>query len=113
MIRIVTSIALPLAVTVPAWAAEPHVGRWAIDPQACVIGGDTARTAPLTVTPTTLKWLVSCTVGKMYKAGTTLYIEARCSKEGGRRSVPVALETRGERLAVTWDGVRVEMQRCR
>ena len=45
--------------------------------------GDTLTPAPLTVTPTSLRWAAeSCTIGKMYKADRALYIEGRCSSGG-------------------------------
>ena len=64
------------------FAAEAQVGRWAVDLQQCEDGGDT-KAAPLTVTTGALRWGSEyCTIGKMYKAERTLYIEGRCSRTG-------------------------------
>ena len=100
--------ALALACACPAFAQEPQFGRWAVDAQHC--SGDT-KAGPLVVTA----WSASlasetCTFGKMYKADRGLYIDGRCSN-GVRH--PISLELHGERLAVTWNGERMEMQRCR
>ena len=52
----VKAMAIVLALASPACATEPQVGRWAVDPQNCTGGGDTYRSAALTVTPRTLSW---------------------------------------------------------
>ena len=106
--------AVIVALTVSATAEEQQVGRWAVDAQHCGYGGDTRKTAPLTVTATTLKWSdESCTIGKMYKADRALYIEGRCSNSAGLMTKhPITLAMKGERLAVTWNGEHIEMQRC-
>ena len=104
---------LVLACVAPAHASEPQVGRWAVDAQACSRGGDTQRSAPLTVTPTSLRWATEfCTIGKMYKADRALYIEGRCSRDGMMARHAITLAMKGERLAVTWNGAQTEMQRC-
>jgi hypothetical protein len=100
----------------PACAEEPINGRWAIDPQGCQIDGDTSETAPLYVTDKTLTWWVaSCRVGKSYKVGNALYIQARCSNEGSRHSISVKLDlVSRDRLAVTWDRGKIpDMRRCK
>jgi hypothetical protein len=91
-----------------AAANEPQVGRWAADPQSC------SGAASLTVTATTVRRSEeSCTIGKMYKADRALYIEGRCSSGGTVTRHPITLQMKGERLAVTWNGERLqEMQRC-
>jgi hypothetical protein len=102
-----------LAFAAPASANEPQVGRWAADAQYCAGSGDTFQTAPLTVTPTSLRWASeSCTIGKMYKADRALYIEAHCSSGATTTRHPVTLAMRGGHLAVTWNGAQTEMQRC-
>jgi hypothetical protein len=109
-------IASMLMLGAPAHAEEPINGRWAIDPQGCMIEGDTSSTAPLYVTDTTLKWFVaSCRVGTSYKIGNALYIQARCSSEGMKSSTPVKLDlVSRDKLAVTWDRGKIEhMQRCK
>ncbi len=98
-----------------ALAVEPFVGRWAINPIGCTSDGDTSQTAPLIATNTSINWFVaSCRIGKMYKVGQAVHIQAHCSSEGKIRSTPVTLEARGDRMRVTWDGVKVEeMRRCK
>jgi len=96
-----------------ALAVEPQVGRWAAEAQNCNGGGDTHSSAPLTVTPTTLRWAAeSCTIGKMYKADRALYIEARCSTGGMMTGHPITLAMKGEQLDVTWNGEHSDMKRC-
>jgi hypothetical protein len=92
----------------PAFANELHFGRWAAHPQSC------SGAASLTVTATTLRRSAeSCTIGKMYKADRALYIEGRCSSGSTVTRHPITLQMKGERLAVTWNGERLqEMQRC-
>jgi hypothetical protein len=113
-VGIVLAISLGLADL--AYAEEPINGRWAIDPQGCKIDGDTSETASLYVTNKTLKWWVAdCRVGKSYKVGNALYIQARCSNEGARHSLSVKLDlVSRDRLAVTWGGSKTsEMRRCK
>jgi len=94
---------------VPAFASEPQFGQWAADPQDC------SGAASLTVTATMVRRSEeSCTIGKMYKADRALYIEGRCSSGGTVNRHPITLQMKGDRLAVTWNGERLqEMQRCR
>ena len=121
MTKIINEAALAALVcgtmlAMPVNAAEPILGRWAIDPEGCKVEGDTAETAPLFVTQNTVKWFVAhCTVGKSYKVGKALYIQARCSGEGKRYTIPITLDlVAPDRLAVTWDRSRVkDMMRCR
>jgi len=102
-----------LGVAASAFAAEPHHGRWAAEPQNCTGGGDTYKSSALTVTPRTLSWASEyCTIGKMYKADRALFIEGRCSKGGLATTHPITLAMKGERLAVTWNGERSELRRC-
>ena len=98
----------------PAFAVEQQVGRWAVDASHCGGSGDTHQSAPLTVTPTSMRWAgESCTIGKMYKADRALYIEGRCSNgDGLMKKHPITLAMKGERLAVTWNGEHTEMSRC-
>ena len=72
----------------PALSQEPINGRWAIDPQGCRIDGDSSETASLYIAARTIKWWVAdCRIGKSYKVGNALYIQARCSNEGARHSL--------------------------
>ena len=91
------------------------MGRWSIDPTGCTTEGDTASTAPLYATTTTVKWFVaSCRIGKMYKVGRAVHLQAHCTNEGRTVSTPITLDARGDRLRVIWDGVKVEeMRRCK
>src|SRR5262245_60818820 len=96
-----------------AHAVEPQHGRWATDPQFCNGFGDTHRSAPLIVTPTTLTWAAEfCAIGKIYKADRALYIEGRCSDGGALTRRPITLAMKGQRMAVSWGGERNEMRRC-
>ena len=106
---------LVLATIDGAMAAEPFIGRWAIDPAGCTAEGDTSSTAPLYATATSVKWFVAhCRIGKMYKIGYAVHIQARCSNEGKMVTTPITLDARGDRMRVTWDGVKVkEMRRCK
>ncbi|HMK79306.1 MAG TPA: hypothetical protein VK438_06630 [Xanthobacteraceae bacterium] len=112
-IRVIVLAAL-IGAADTAFASEPQVGRWAVDASSCHGAGDTHRTAPLTVTPTSMRWAgESCTIGKMYKADQALYIEGRCSNgDGLMKKHPITLAMKGEHLAVTWNGEHTEMQRC-
>ncbi len=94
---------------------ESFVGRWSIDPAGCASEGNTAATAPLIATATSVRWFAAeCKFARMYKVGHTVHIQARCTNEGRVVSTPITLEARGDRLRVTWDGVRVQdMRRCR
>lgn len=107
--------AVLLVVCGVAHAAEPFIGRWAINPVGCTIDGDTSETAPLVATATTIKWFVaSCKIAKMYKTGSAVHIQARCSAEGQASMTPITLDARGDRMRVTWDGSKVEdMRRCK
>ena len=101
------AIAVLLLSAAQAFAAEPQFGRWSADPQNC------SGVSSLTVTPTTVQRSSEfCTIGKMYKADRALYIEGRCSNGGLMTRHPITLAMKGERLAVTWNGERIEMQRC-
>lgn len=95
----------------PAFAAEPWVGRWAVNQNACGFGGSSATTAALVVNDTSLNWYSGhCRIGKMYKLGQTAYIDARCS-DG---DVPVTLDPRGDQMRVTWNrGKAEDLQRCK
>jgi len=98
----------------PADAAEAFVGRWAISPQACTGYGNTLLTAPLVASDTTVRWYQgACRIGKMYKLGTAVYIQAHCDGET-TADTPITLDARGaDRLRVTWNrGKTEELRRC-
>ena len=94
-----------------ALAVEPFVGRWAVKLEACTGQGDTAATASLVATDSSLWWFDGyCRIGKMYKAGTAVYLEARCGAKG---DVPVTLDAKGDRMRVTWNRAKAEeLRRC-
>ena len=113
MKAIVVAALVTMSAVSRAYAAEPQFGRWAADAQYCSGGGDSHRSAPLIVTPTTVTWAREfCAIGKMYKAEHALYIEGRCSNGGMMVRHPITLAMKGERLAVTWNGEHSEMRRC-
>ena len=57
-------------------------------------GGDTAQTAALVATDTSLWWFDGyCRIGKMYKA-KAVYVQAHC----GGKDVPVTLDAEGNRM---------------
>jgi hypothetical protein len=95
-------------------AEDPVIGRWAADPSFCEGAGDTQARSPLVVTNYAVRWLGdSCRIGRTYRTGDTVHIEAFCSGEAGERTIPVSLRTHGDRLAVTWDrGALADMRRC-
>lgn len=115
MCRVLLGGLLGLGMITSAHAAEDFVGRWAIDPAGCMSEGDTSATAPLYATTTSIKWFVAhCTIGKMYKVGRAVHIQARCSNEGKIVATPIMLEPRGDRMRVIWNGAKVEdMRRCK
>ena len=112
---VILSSVLVLAMIDSAGAEESFIGRWSIDPAGCTSEGDTASTAPLIATATSVRWFVaSCRIGKMYKIGQEVHLQAHCSNEGKIVSTPITLDARGDRMRVTWDGVKVEeMRRCK
>jgi len=115
IVRIMLITSVVLLAPVSAGAVEPWIGRWATDPAGCKTEGDTASTALLTVTTTSLKWFVSfCRIGKIYRIGNDAHIEAHCSSGGKNGTTPISLKPHGNRMAVIWDGAPAgEMKRCR
>jgi hypothetical protein len=93
-------------------AAESFLGRWAVTPAACQGQGGNAATAPLVATGAWLTWFDGpCRIGKMYKAGHAVYLQAHCPAKG---DVPVTLNASGDRMRVTWGNARFEeMRRCK
>ena len=107
------SCAVALVTTVPANAAEPFVGRWALTPEACSGRGSTAATAVLVAGDTTVQWFAggSCRMHKIYKLGQTIYAQALCA-DG--KNIPITLDARGDRMKVIWAGGKPEeLQRCK
>ena len=93
-----------------AFAAEPFVGRWAVKAEACRGQGNTAQTAALVATDTSLTWFEGyCRIGKMYKA-KAVYVQAHCGEKG---DVAVTLDAQGNRMRVTWGKAKPEdLKRC-
>jgi hypothetical protein len=104
--------AFSAAMASSALAAEAFVGRWALKPELCSAhGGDTAQTAALIATDTSLWWFDGyCRIGKMYKA-QAVYVQAHCGAKG---DVPVTLDARGDRMRVIWNRAKAEdLVRCK
>lgn len=110
-LKAMVAIALLAASSVPSHA-EILSGRWAADEAACE-GGFFAP-SPLVVTSYAVRWQGdSCRIGRMYRAGETVYIQAFCWGAAGERSVPVSLRPHANRLALTWDRTsRADLRRC-
>lgn len=114
-IRWLILAAIACMATAGAALADPLHGRWALDSKACIAEGNSAETAPLTVSDKSIVWFASrCTIRKTYKVGDALHLEARCWTAGTMKDIPVSLVPRGPKLAVTWDRAPAgEMTRCR
>ena len=98
-----------------AEAEEMFIGRWAATPSVCSgFGGSDAKTAALVASGTSVSWYPgSCRIGKMYKLGQAVYIQAHCYGDGGG-DVPITLDPKGDRMKVTWNrGKTEELQRCK
>ena len=110
--HLLVGFALALASSNAAVATEFFVGRWTSNPGVC--SGDDASARPMIVTENSLhRSALSCRIGKMYKAGRAVYIQAYCSVDGRMSTVPITLEERGPRLGVIWNNEQMEeMQRC-
>lgn len=95
-------------------AGEPVTGRWAANPSSCEGFADLGAQSPLVVSNYAVRWQGdSYRIGRMYKTGDTIYIQAFCWSETGEKSIPVSLHPHAGRLSVTWDhGTRGDLQRC-
>ncbi|HEY0300710.1 MAG TPA: hypothetical protein VGC36_05230 [Rhizomicrobium sp.] len=105
-------LAALVASTASCRAADNLNGRWAADEAACE-GGFLSQ-PPLVVTHYAVRWQGdTCRIGRMYKAGDAIYIQALCWGADGERSIPVSLHQRSGRLSLTWDRTpRGEFRRC-
>ncbi|MBS0535656.1 MAG: hypothetical protein JSR72_16490 [Proteobacteria bacterium] len=112
VLRGLSIVALVLAAA-PAVAGETVAGRWGDDVSCGALFF--SANAPLTVTDYAVRWQGdSCRVGRMYKTGDTVHIEALCWDMAGERSVPVSLRPHAGKLAVTWDRARrADLKRCK
>ncbi len=97
-----------------AGAAETVNGRWAADPARCWSDGLTPALSPLVVTGYAVRWLGdTCRIGRMYKTGETVHVEARCWGADGERAIPVSLQPVHGRLQVIWNrATRGDLTRC-
>lgn len=114
--RVLIFIAMTSGLTETAFADDPFLGRWSIDPAGCLASGSTAAMTPLVVTEHTVSWFASsCTIKKSYRIGEGLYLQAQCFSDGKTRVMPIGLHLKGQgRMTVTWDQTTAgEMQRCR
>jgi len=104
--------ALALAAAPALAASDPIAGRWG-DVTSCNAAFFSSD-APLTVTGYAVRWRgESCRVGRMYKTGDVVHIQALCWDMAGERSIPVSLRPHGGKLSVTWDRAhRAELRRC-
>ena len=118
--RVVLTAGVAAAVVVVSYAGsaqatEPFVGRWAATQSACSgIGGSDSKTSALTASDTSVSWYPgSCRIGKMYKLGQAVYLQAHCYGEAGG-DVPITLDAKGDRMKVTWNrGKTEDLQRCK
>ncbi len=96
-----------LSVSSSLHAAEPMTGRWAVDRASCA-------QAALVVSNEALRWSgLNCRIGRSYRTGNTLHMEAFCSDQPSRSSIAVSLRLAGERIFVTWNRrPRGELRRC-
>jgi hypothetical protein len=97
-----------------ALAGNSLIGRWAADPSFCAGAGDTQAQSPLVVTDYSVRWIGdTCRIGRSYRTGDTVHIEALCWSESGERAIPVSLRQQGDRIFVSWGrDTRGELRRC-
>jgi hypothetical protein len=106
---VLVACAIGIGAVSAACAEEAFVGRWAVKPEMCSGNGQTAATAALVATGTSLWWFDGyCRIGKMYKA-RAVYVQAHCGSKG---DIPVTLDAHGDRMRVTWNGSTEQMTRC-
>ena len=105
---------LSVFIATSSQAGESVTGRWAANPSSCEGFAGLGAQSPLVVSNYAVRWQGdTCRIGRMYKTGDTIYIQALCWGEAGEKSIPVSLHPRGNRLSVTWDhGTRGDLQRC-
>src|SRR5262245_7814827 len=98
--------------TTSAHAADPWIGRWAVDEQSC--RGTQNGIWPVLITERALQWPAAlCTVNTSYRVGNAWYVSGRCWGEGVVSMIPMRLQMRGERLAFDWGLARTEeLRRC-
>jgi hypothetical protein len=107
-------VAISVLGTASVFAEDPTIGRWVVDLSSCTGVDSTPAQSPLIITSNALRWSAdSCRIGRSYRAGDTVHIEAFCSGEAGQRTIPVSLRSHGDRLQVSWNrGAVADMRRC-
>lgn len=107
-------LALTMA-TGPSHAAEDETrGRWGASEAACSAwAGSTAADTALMVTSYAVVWYDGfCRIGRMYKTGKAVHMEAHCWNQGDRPT-PVTLEASGNRMKASWNrGPATLLKRC-
>jgi hypothetical protein len=95
-------------------AAESVNGRWAANADSCWGSGSTPEQSPFVVSSYAVRWLGdTCRVGRMYKTGETIHVQALCWGADGERTIPVSMTPSAGKLAVVWNrGARSNLQRC-
>ena len=95
-------------------AAESINGRWAANADSCWGSGETPAKSPFVVSSYAVRWLGdTCRVGRMYKTGETIHVQATCWSSDGDRSIPVSMTPHAGKLAVVWNrGAKADLQRC-
>jgi hypothetical protein len=84
-----------------SYASETVAGRWAVEVSSCE-GFAALGASPLVVSNYAVRWQGdTCRIGRMYKTGETIYIQALCWAETGEKSIPVSLHPHEGRLSVT------------
>ena len=114
--RLLTCAAAFLALSaVPAAFATDSVnGRWAATSDSCWGDSSTPAQSPFVVSSYAVRWMGdTCRVGRMYKTGETLHLQALCWTPDGERTIPVSITPHGGKLAVVWNrGARGDLERC-
>ncbi|MDB5581013.1 MAG: hypothetical protein JWR80_6189 [Bradyrhizobium sp.] len=98
----------------PGFATDSVNGRWAAEPASCWGDGNSPAQSPFVVSSYAVRWLGdTCRVGRMYKTGETLHLQALCWGAEGERTIPVSMTPHGGKLAVVWNrGAHGNLQRC-
>jgi hypothetical protein len=115
--RFLTCVAVSTLMIVSAHAAhaaEGVNGRWAVNSDSCWGSGSTPERSPFVVSSYAVRWLGdTCRVGRMYKTGETVHLQATCWSADGERSIPVSMTPHAGKLAVVWNrGAKGNLQRC-
>lgn len=96
-------------------AAQAVPTRWAFSSSACSGEAFSREETPLIVHGLSIRWFdADCTVVSTYRVKDTLFLQARCVREGKAATIPVMLEPREQSLRLGWNREPVrEMQLCR